>query len=217
MLRDVVVPHLALNKSDIAGAMAMLGTTITAYVYEWETIQTAEERPSRKTLRYRQAGAVVSMFITTATFWFIVVATGATLGVQHKQVDTAEQAARALAPVAGPYASYVFGVGLLASALVALPVLMATTGHVVAAQLGAPRGLSTPIRQAPVYYGAVVVATVIAVLASAVGVSPIRVLFVASIIGGLATPIGLAALMAVGSDPRVMGADAVRGGLRIAG
>ncbi len=93
---------------------------------------------------------------------------------------------------------------------------MATTGHVVAAQLGAPRAVH-PDPAGPVYYGAVMVATVISVLASAVGVSPIRVLFVASIIGGLATPIGLAALMAVGSDTRLMGADAVRGGFRVAG
>lgn len=129
----------------------------------------------------------------------------------------AEQAARALAPIAGPYARDVFGAGLLASALVALPVLMATTGHVIAAQLGAPRGLSTPVAHAPVYYVTASVSTAIAVLASLVGVSAIRVLFVASIIGGLATPIGLIALIVTGSDTRIMGGAAVRGGLRVVG
>jgi Mn2+/Fe2+ NRAMP family transporter len=217
VLRDVFVPRLSLNVNYISGAMAMLGTTITAYVYVWQTIEISEERPSRRLLRYRDAEASTSTFITTALFWFILVATGATLGVHHEQINTAEQAARALVPIAGPYAGYVFGAGLLASALVALPVLMATTGHVVAAQLGAPRGLSQPVRKAPLYYGAAAAATVAAAAASALGVSPIRVLFVASIIGGLATPIGLVALMVLSSDPRVMGGHPIRGGLRAAG
>jgi Mn2+/Fe2+ NRAMP family transporter len=217
VLRGIFVPHVSLNTSYVSGALAMLGTTITAYVYVWQTIEVAEEKPSRSLMRYRHVEAAVAMFITVVIFWFILVATGATLGVHHEQVQTAEQAARALAPIAGPYAGYVFGTGLLASALVALPVLMGTTGHIVAAQLGAPRGLSKPITQAPVYYAAVSVSTVLAVLISAAGVSPIRLLFVASIIGGLATPIGLVALMLIASDARVMGGDALRGALRAAG
>ncbi|HYZ57757.1 MAG TPA: divalent metal cation transporter [Streptosporangiaceae bacterium] len=217
VFKGVFAPHMSLNTNYISGALAMLGTTITAYVYVWQTIEVAEEQPSRRLLRYRHVEAAAAMFIAVVIFWFILVATGATLGVHHEQIGTAEQAAHALAPIAGPYACYVFGAGLLASALVALPVLMDTTGHVLAAQLGAPRGLSKPIAQAPIYYAAVSVSTVLAVLISAVGVSPIRLLFVASIIGGLATPIGLVALMVIGSDARVMGGNALRGGLRAAG
>lgn len=214
---DIFFPHVSLAGNYVSGALAILGTTITAYVYVWQTIEVAEERPSRRLLRYRHAEAVAAMFITTAIMWFILVATGATLGTHHEQINTAEQAARALTPIAGPYARDVFGAGLLASALVALPVLMATTGHVIAVQLGAPRGLSTPVAHAPVYYATASVSTAIAVLASMVGVSAIRVLFVASIIGGLATPIGLVALVVTGSDTRIMGGDAVRGSLRVVG
>jgi Mn2+/Fe2+ NRAMP family transporter len=217
VLRGIFAPHVSLNTNYVSGALAMLGTTITAYVYVWQTIQVAGEQPSRSLLRYRYAEAAAAMFIAAVIFWFILVATGATLGVHHEQVSTAEQAARALTPIAGPYAGYLFGTGLLVSALVALPVLMDTTGHVIAAQLGAPRGLSKPIAQAPVYYATVFVSAVLAVLISAAGVSPIRLLFVASIIGGLAAPIGLVALMIIGSDARVMGGSALRGGLRAAG
>lgn len=214
---DIFFPHVSLAGNYVSGALAMLGTTITAYVYVWQTIEVAEERPSRRLLRYRHAEAVAAMFITTAIMWFVLVATGATLGTHHEQINTAEQAASALAPIAGPYARDVFGAGLLASALVALPVLMATTGHVVAVQLGAPRGLSTPVAHAPVYYATASVSTVIAVLASMVGVSAIQVLFVASIIGGLATPIGLVALIVTGSDTQIMGGNAVQGSLRVVG
>jgi Mn2+/Fe2+ NRAMP family transporter len=217
VLGGVFYPHVSLTGNYVSSALALLGTTITSYVYVWQTIEVAEERPSRSLLRYRHAEATAAMFITIAIMWFILVATGATLGTRHQQVNTAQQAASALAPIAGPYASYVFGAGLLASALVALPVLIATTGHVIAAQLSAPRGLSTPVTEAPAYYATASVSTLIAVLAGLAGVSPIRVLFVASIIGGLATPIGLVALLAAGSDTRIMGGDAVRGVLRAAG
>jgi len=213
----IFYPHVSLAGNYISGALALLGTTITSYVYVWQTIEVAEERPSRRMLRYRNTEAAAAMFITIAVMWFILVATGATLGTHHEQINTAQQAASALAPIAGSYASYVFGAGLLASALVALPVLIATTGHVIAAQLSAPRGLSTPVTEAPAYYATASVSTVIAVAVSLVGISPIRVLFVASIIGGLATPIGLAALIVTGSDPRIMGRDAVRGGLLVVG
>jgi Mn2+/Fe2+ NRAMP family transporter len=217
VLGSIFVPHVSLSGNYISGALALLGTTITSYVYVWQTIEVAEERLPRTLLRYRHAEAAAAMFITIAIMWFILVATGATLGTHHEQINTAEQAARALAPIAGPYAGYVFGAGLLASALVALPVLIATTGHVIAAQLSAPRGLSTPVTHAPAYYATASVSTALAVAISLVGISPIRVLFVASIIGGLATPIGLVALVVAGSDSRIMGGDAVRGGLRIAG
>jgi Mn2+/Fe2+ NRAMP family transporter len=213
----IFFPHVSLGTNYISGALALLGTTITSYVYVWQTIEVAEERPSRSLLRYRHAEATAAMFITIAIMWFILVATGATLGVHHEQINTAQQAARALVPIAGPYAGYVFGAGLLTSALVALPVLIATTGHVIAAQLSAPRGLSMPVAEAPVYYVTASVSTLIAVLAGLAGVSPIRVLFAASIIGGLATPIGLIALVTAGSDTRIMGGDAVRGILRAAG
>jgi Mn2+/Fe2+ NRAMP family transporter len=111
----------------------------------------------------------------------------------------------------------VFGVGLLGSALIAVPVLMATTGYIVAGQLDVRRGLSKPVRNAPTFYGVITASAVLAVLISATGTSPIRLLFLASIVAGVATPIGLTALMLVTSDPRLMGDRAVRGPLRAAG
>jgi Mn2+/Fe2+ NRAMP family transporter len=217
VLRDSFIPHFSTNSDYITGAVAILGTAITGYVYVWQTVQIAEEQRSGALVRVRQLDAVISTFFTVAIIWFILIATGATLGVAHHPVNTAEEAARTLAPVAGPYASYVFGVGLLGSALIAVPVLMATTGYVVCAELDVRRGLSESVRNAPVFYGVITASTLAAILVSAIGVPPIRLLFVASTVAGVATPIGLAALMLVTSDPTLMGDRAVRGPLRIAG
>jgi Mn2+/Fe2+ NRAMP family transporter len=217
VLRDSFIPHFTTNPDYITGAVAVLGTAITGYVYVWQTVQISEEQPSEGLWRYRQLDAVVGTFFTVVIIWFILIATGATLGVAHRPVNTAQEAAQALAPVAGPYAGYVFGVGLLASALIAVPVLMATTGYATGAQLDVRRGLSEPVRDAPAFYGVIAVSTVAAILISAIGVSPIRLLFLASIVAGVATPIGLIALMLVTSDPRLMGHRAVRGPMRVAG
>jgi Mn2+/Fe2+ NRAMP family transporter len=217
VLRDTFVPHFSRNGDYVTGAVAMLGTAITGYVYVWQTVQVAEEQPSEGLRKTRQLDAIVGTFFSVAIVWFILIATGATLGVQRRPVDTAEEAAQALAPVAGPYASYVFGVGLLGSALIAVPVLMITTGYVVGGQLDMRRGLSEPIRNAPAFYGVITASTLLAVLVSAIGISPIRLLFLASIVAGVATPIGLTALMLVTTDRGLMGDRAVSGPLRFAG
>lgn len=183
----------------------ILGTAITGYVYLWQSVQVAEEQPSEGPPKVRKIDAAISTFFTVAIFWFILIATGATLGVAHRPVNTAEEAAQALAPVAGPYASYLFGVGLLGSALIAVPVLMATTGYAVCAQFDVHRGLSEPVRDAPTLYGVITTSTLAAIVISAIGVPPIRLLFLASIVAGVATPIGLSAMMLVTSDPRLMG------------
>jgi Mn2+/Fe2+ NRAMP family transporter len=217
VLRDTFIPRFSTNGNYVSGAVAILGTAITGYVYVWQTVQIAEERPDEGMRKTRQLDAIVGTFFSVAIIWFILIATGATLGVQHRPVDTTEEAAQALAPVAGSYASFVFGVGLLGSALIAVPVLMITTGYVVGGQLDVRRGLSEPIRNAPAFYGVITASAVLAVLVGAIGISPIRLLFLASIVAGVATPIGLTALMLVTSDPRLMGDRAVRGPLRVAG
>jgi Mn2+/Fe2+ NRAMP family transporter len=171
VLRDTFIPRFSTSEDYITGAVAMLGTAITGYVYVWQTVQISEEHPSEGERTTRQLDAVLGTFFSVAIFWFILIATGATLGVAHRPVNTAEEAAQALAPVAGPYAGYLFGAGLLGSALIAVPVLMATTGYVVGAQFDVRRGLSEPVRNAPAFYGVITASTVLAILISAIGVS----------------------------------------------
>ena len=136
VLHDTVLPSLSFNSTYIQGALALLGTTLTSYAYVWETIEEAEERPPISELGLAQADAGFGMFIAVAVFWFILIGTGATLGVAHKQVQTAQDAAQALAPAAGPIASYLFAMGLLASAVLAVPVLAATSAYVVGQEFG---------------------------------------------------------------------------------
>jgi len=217
VLGHTLLPTFKPNKEFVAGALALLGTTLTSYVYVWQTIEEAEDKRPLAWLRLEEADAVTGIFVAVSVMWFILIATAATLGVHHRRIQTAQDAAQALVPVAGKYAGYLFGAGLLGSALLALPVLLATAAYVVGAEFDWPRGLSEEPRRAPAFYAVAAVAMILGSGFAFSGFSPIRLLFLASIAGGIGTPAGLVLLVAVASDRRLMGDHAVRGALRAAG
>ncbi|MCW2652341.1 MAG: divalent metal cation transporter [Mycobacterium sp.] len=205
VLAGTLIPRFSLDQDVVTGGLAMLGTTLTSYVYLWQTMEQAHERPRGKSLRYRCREATAAALGTTVVLWFILIATGATLGMHHHLVDTAEEAAQALGPVAGRYASEVFGIGLLVSALVALPVLLAATGHVVAVQLRSANGLPARPRRAPVFTFTIAATTVVSLaIIIGLGIPPVKLLVIASVMGGIATPVGLIAMMLLSRDRRIM-------------
>jgi Mn2+/Fe2+ NRAMP family transporter len=212
-----LIPHLENNAAYSQGAIALLGTTLTAYAYVWETIELSEERPPLRRLGLVQVDATLGTIVAGISFWFIVVATGATLGIHHKNIATAQDAALALAPFAGKWASIVFGVGLLGSALIAVPVLAATSAYVVAELFGWRAGISKTFWQAPRFFGTLTVILVGSGLLGMLGTDPIKLLFIASIAGGLATPITLFLMMLVAGNKNIMGKYRPRPGLLIAG
>ncbi|MDQ2742628.1 MAG: divalent metal cation transporter [Chloroflexota bacterium] len=205
VLHATVLPSFHFDSTYIQGALALLGTTLTGYAYVWETIEEAEERPPISELGLVQADAGVGMLLAVAVFWFILIGTGATLGIHHKQVQTAQDAAQALAPVAGPIASYLFALGLLASAVLAVPVIVATSAYVLGQEFGFRSSLAGKPKREIRFYSALAGALLVGVIVSFAGVSPIHLLFVSSIIGGLGTPISLAFLLLTAHDRDLMG------------
>ncbi|MGE5333641.1 MAG: divalent metal cation transporter [Nitrososphaerota archaeon] len=159
------------------------------------------------------AGAIVAGLI----FWFILISTGATLGVHHKMIESAQDVARALAPLARQYASILFGLGLLASAVLALPVLAATSAYVMAEAFGWRRSLDVGFSHARRFYLALVLSFVAALGITLMGIGPIQLLFVSSIVGGLGTPRTLLFLMRLARDRTVMGEHRIGRRLAVAG
>jgi Mn2+/Fe2+ NRAMP family transporter len=133
-----------------------------------------------------------------------LITTGATLGVYHP-VQKAQDAASALAPLAGRFASLVFGVGLLASAVLAVPVLAGTSAYVMAEAFGWRSSLDRPFQEAPKFYLALLLSLLVALGITLLGIGPIQLLFISSIAGGLATLITLTLMMQIARDPQVMG------------
>jgi Mn2+/Fe2+ NRAMP family transporter len=217
VLRSVIMPEFHLSATFVSGGLALLGTTLTGYVYIWESIEIAERAPDPSRLRPVKLDAALGMLVATVTFLFILVATGATLGVHQMTVQTAADAAIALKPLAGPWASALFGIGLLGSALVAVPVIAATTGYVVAQTFNWPGTLDAPLRDARGFYGTIVISLAIAAALSLIGVSPIALLYWASLAGGIATPVTLYFAVRVARDERMMGAHRISPWLAAAG
>jgi Mn2+/Fe2+ NRAMP family transporter len=217
VLHDTLVPHLSFSHAYVAGALSLLGTTLTSYAYVWETIELAHERPPLRRLGLVQADAALGMIVAGTTFWFILVATGATLGVHHKGVQTAQDAAAALMPLAGRYASILFGVGLLASALIALPVLAGTSAYVCAQMFRWRGSLDAKFSRAPRFYVALLVSLAAATAIAYAWADPIQILFYSGIAGGLGTPITLIFMTLIAQDAGVMHGHRLRCGLAIAG
>ncbi len=219
--RDVLyhsfVPHFDLRPDTVAGALALLGTTLTAYAYVWETIELSEEKPPLARLGLVQVDAALGIVVAGLTFWFILIATGATLGTHHARVETAEQAAQALAPVAGKYASLVFALGLLGSALVAIPVIAGTSAYVAAEMFGWRHSLDAKFNRAPRFYLTLAGCVAVAVVVGFAGVPPIKLLFFSGIAGGIATPFTMALILLVARDREVMRHNRVHPALAAAG
>jgi Mn2+/Fe2+ NRAMP family transporter len=205
--RGTLVPSLRLDHDHVAGALALLGTTVTAYMYQWQTVEQIEQPAARWRVKLRQFDAIAGTALASAVFWAILVASGATLGTHHEPVDTAGQAAAALRPAAGPLASVLFAVALLASALIALPVITASAAYAMAAFFRWPRGLSKRVSEAPAFYATIASVAAGGVVLSAFVSSPIHLLFTASLAAGLATPVGLVLLVLVAGNPRLLDHD----------
>jgi Mn2+/Fe2+ NRAMP family transporter len=222
LIRSSLVPTLGLRRDALAGALAVLGTTLTSYVYVWETIERGVEEPADATaegpgLARARFGAAISAIFTALIFWFMLVASAATLGAHHQPVASAQDAAAALRPIAGSAAANVFAIGLVVSAGVALPVLMATTAYVVGAQFDWRRGLSEPVKNAWGFYSVLAASVALAVAVTLANISVIGMLLAASVVSGLATPLGLVILVRLGRDRTVMGTQPISGRLAVAG
>lgn len=217
VFRYSFIPHLEHSRDYVSGAIALLGTTLTAYAYVWQEIEISEERPPLRRLGLVQINATFGAIGAGITFWFIVIATGATLGVHHKPVQTAEEAAMALAPLAGRHAATLFGIGLLGSALLALPVLLATSAYVTSEMFGWVGKLDAKFFEARRFYGIMLAVAAIGCAIAFAGIKPIQLLFFSSIAGGIATPVTLVFMLLAASDHRVMKNKPLKPWLRIAG
>jgi len=219
-LRSLVVPELQWNAAYATALVAILGTTISPYLFFWQSSQEAEEisdSPSLKPIKekprtaqrqFRQmrfdtlAGMAFSNLIAIA----IMMATAATLHRQGiTQIDSAAQAAEALRPVAGSFAFGLFAVGIIGTGFLAVPVLAGSGAFAVAEIFGWKEGLERQPRQATGFYSIIVAATVIGVLIDWSPINPIRALYWSAVLNGLAAVPLMIAMMVVVSRHQVMG------------
>jgi NRAMP (natural resistance-associated macrophage protein)-like metal ion transporter len=230
LLFYAVVPHVQFNKSFIALLVAMLGTTISPYLFFWQSANRLEEMrddpeggddptplkmrsKSRARLKRRTSRLDVfsGMAFSNVVMFSIVAVTAETLHIHHVvNVQSAAQAASSLKPFAGRFSSIIFALGFIGSGLLAVPVLAASGSVGLSGLLGKDWGFSRSIRKAPLFYSLVGVGTIGGTALSLLNVNPIQLLvFVAVINGVIAAPL-LVVVMMVSSNRTLMG-DNVNG------
>jgi NRAMP (natural resistance-associated macrophage protein)-like metal ion transporter len=220
-----VVPHVELNKNYIALLVAMLGTTISPYLFFWQSANRLEEmrddpegglNPTPLKSRSRKRAALKErtsrfdvfsgMAFSNIVMFSIIAATAETLHVHHVvNVRSAAQAASALRPFAGRFSSIIFAFGFIGSGLLAVPVLAASGSVGLSGLLGKDWGFSRTVRKAPLFYALVALGTLGGTALSLLNINPIRLLiFVAVINGIIAAPL-LIVVMMVASNRKLMG------------
>ncbi|MDQ3919208.1 MAG: Nramp family divalent metal transporter [Acidobacteriota bacterium] len=219
VLSNTFVPHVTFDGNYLLTVVAILGTTISPYLFFWQASEEVEEevQMGRTTLAEREGATheelkhasldtFIGMLFCNVVFYFVILASAATLHA-HGQTDvqSATDAARALEPFAGSAAKYLFAVGLIGAGFLAVPVLSGSSAYAVAETFGWRYGLDTKPRQAKQFYAVIAVSTAVGMLINFTGINPIRALFWTAVINGLLAPPLLVLIMLVSNNREVMG------------
>jgi Mn2+/Fe2+ NRAMP family transporter len=217
--RTTFLPNLKLDHDAILMVVAILGTTISPYLFFWQASQEAEEsnlshqaqlaadkEPKSKSFRSISIDTWIGMIASNLVAFFIIVTTAATLhshGITH--IDTAAQAAEALRPVGGPFAFALFAAGIIGTGLLAVPVLAGSAAYAVSEVFKINGSLEMPVNRAIGFYAIVAAATIGGAALLLTNIDPIAMLFWTAVINGVvAVPIMIATMIVV-SDKRETG------------
>jgi len=230
-LRAVLVPHVERTAAFATGFVAILGTTISPYLFFWQAAQEIEEekRSHSKALYVAPAKAgpemarirqdtLVGMAFSNIVAIFIVFAASATLHMNGvTTIETAAQAAEALRPVAGHFAFLLFAFGIIGTGLLAVPVLAGSAAYAVSEMLGRPASLDSRPNRARLFYGTIAMTTLAGALLQPIGINPVRALYWSAVINGLLAAPLMAVMMLIVTNPRAMGHLTLKGGGTILG
>ncbi len=219
VLRHTVVPTIRLDRQFLLTLVAILGTTISPYLWFWQASQEVEEMVDKgqrrlwqrrgatdAELRYAAWDVDVGMLFSNLVMYFIILASAATLFTSgHTDIQSARDAAEALRPLAGEAATTLFALGLVGSGMLAVPILTGSAAYAIGEVFGWPVGFAKTPRQAKGFYGVIVLSTLVGMLINYLGVNPIAALFWTAVIFGFLAPPILVLMMLIANNPRIMG------------
>jgi NRAMP (natural resistance-associated macrophage protein)-like metal ion transporter len=216
--------HFRLSPAYLGLVVAILGTSISPYMFFWQSAQRVEElreedlggnkaprldartaAKAKQKLKDARIDVFTGMAFSVIIMFAIMAATAATLGAHHKTVSSAAQAAQALAPVAGSYASLIFAIGFIGSGILAVPVLAASGAAGMSALLGKDWGFDRKVRKAPVFYGILGAGIILGTILSIVSSNPIQLLVLSAVVNGIAAGPFLIIIMLISRDRAIMG------------
>jgi NRAMP (natural resistance-associated macrophage protein)-like metal ion transporter len=220
VMRHLVVPNFSLSGDILILICAALGTTISPYLFFWQTDQEVEEQIAKGEATETQRRVSTSevdikkmridvwsgMFISNLVMFFIIAASAATLfqnGITN--IATASDAALALKPFAGDFAYVLFTLGILGTGFLSIPVLAGSASYAVSESFGWKYGLYRKLKQALAFYGVIISAVFVGIILNFVGLDPIKTLIYSAILNGLIAPIVLFLIVHISSSDKIMG------------
>lgn len=220
VLRQSVTPSIHFTKDQLLLVCAILGTTISPYLFFWQTSQEVEEQilQGKTTLHDRRTATAASdvksmrvdvwsgMLLSNMVMFFIISACGALLfGHGITDIQTTAQAAQALRPFAGNATYFLFSIGIIGTGLLAIPVLAGSSSYAIAEGFRWREGLYRNLRQAYAFYGIIIISMLVGLGINFIGVDPIKALIYAAVANGLVAPIILFFVVAMSSNKKIMG------------
>jgi Mn2+/Fe2+ NRAMP family transporter len=218
ILHDTFVPTLPRNHDGWQSLVALLGTTISPYLFFWQTSQEVEEEKAmgrrmlvdrlgatRRELGLRELDVGIGTFFSNLVMYFIILTTALTL---HRNgitsVSTSREVAEALRPLAGPFAAGLYTVGIIGVGLLAIPTLTGSAAYALAETFSWKEGLDESFRGATPFYGVVILSTMVGIALDLLGVNPLRALFYTAVINGVLAPFLLVGILIVAADRKIM-------------
>lgn len=219
VMRDTFIPAWPRGKAGWGALVAILGTTISPYLFFWQASEEVEEEKAagRNTLsrrkgasaaeiRTRKLDVVTGAFFSNLVMYFIILTTSSTLNRSgHTEIQTSKDAAMALIPLAGRMAATLYTAGIIGVGLLAIPTLTSSAAYAFSEALKWRYGLDKRVQQARSFYFMILASTLAAVLMDFIKVSSIKALYWAAVINGILAPFLLIGILIVASDPKLMG------------
>ena len=219
VLRGTFVPHVSFDRNFLSIVVAVMGATLSAYLYTWQSNQEVEEEiaigrrrlwqrigATNAELRRSRRDILLGMIFSNLVMYFIVLSTSATLfrAGQH-EVQTAAEAAEALKPLAGRAASALFAAGIIGVGFLAVPVMTTGAAYDFSQTVGWRASLHAKAREAPRFYIAIGLVTAVAVAMNFLGINPMKALVWSGVVQGFSTPPLLLLIMLMTNNRKIMG------------
>lgn len=223
---SLFVPTITFSQQYLLNIVAILGTTISPYLFFWQEEEEVEEevvehkikdfgegnpKVGKKDIKKMRTDTFIGMGFSNLVMFFIIATTASTL---HKngifQIETPQAAAQALAPLAGEMAYLLFTIGIIGTGLLAVPVLAGSASYAVSEVFGWKEGLSKKFKQAHGFYGVIALSTLVGLLINFIGIPPIKALYYAAIANGLAAPVLLILILLISNNRKIMGENVNR-------
>jgi NRAMP (natural resistance-associated macrophage protein)-like metal ion transporter len=214
IIKSTFVPHIEFNKEFMAMLVGILGTTISPYLFFWQASVEVEEQKSRKNriivdkqfIQEVDKDVDVGMAFSGLVMYFIILTTGTVLhqgGITN--IQTVEDAARALQPLAGDAAYLLFSTGIIGTGLIAIPVLSGSLSYIFAETFGWEQGLSKKFHEAKGFYTIIAISLLVGLGMNYLGISPIQALIYTAILYGITAPVLIAIILHISNNRKIMG------------